>query len=578
MGAFRNDDERLPVVTTDSHTDQGTPGFPWTIRQSEKSERNSRRKLQSEDPSTGHKWLYSLALSFFLPSSQLQRDAAAEPAQKPTQQRIPKQTRKQKQKQMQQEIQKPSEEQTGYWALFRLALPSILLQSGAPLAITVQTALLGRKDTQLVAAWAVVATATNAATVIFNFLVVGVTAKVTKVVAVGGWTQVGARIRLALAMALATGAVAVALLLSAQGLLWTMLSHSPSVLQYAKSYFYLRVMGVPPQLLVMCTSGVLQGYKHVVLVAWLQAARVLLDVLASYISLYVLDWGLVGVGIGTILASCTVAAASFACILLLPPPEGKGKICIFSPILSFLARRVAGPQRLLCRASSQLISRTCSKARMCGVAVLEDARVLLLDGLERDRDGKEGGGIEGRTVKSCESAYELIQQSHGCAHGEGATEYEAREGWDEEKEGREGQQVEGRESEVDGAEESRPVAKKPEKEADEESERNTYNEEMLLGVDGGVRRVGPAWPCVVELEVRVVVEGEEESTNLLSKAGKGERMGKGEEVEKSESPGDEKGESVASEEILRGEEGAAARGERERKGRARQRRRRRRRG
>ncbi|CAI7772382.1 unnamed protein product, partial [Closterium sp. NIES-54] len=154
-----------------------------------------------------------------------------------------------------------AEPSTGYGALFRLALPSILLQSGAPLAITVQTALLGRKDTQLVAAWAVVATATNAATVIFNFLVVGVTAKVTKVVAVGAWAQVGMRIRLAFAMALATSAVAVALLLCSQGLLWALLNDSPSVLQYAKSYFYLRVMGVPPQLLVMCTSGVLQGYK-----------------------------------------------------------------------------------------------------------------------------------------------------------------------------------------------------------------------------------------------------------------------------------------------------------------------------
>ena len=44
-----------------------------------------------------------------------------------------------------------------YTSLLRLALPSILLQSGAPLAITFQTALLGRKGTELVAAWAIVA-------------------------------------------------------------------------------------------------------------------------------------------------------------------------------------------------------------------------------------------------------------------------------------------------------------------------------------------------------------------------------------------------------------------------------------
>ena len=106
------------------------------------------------------------------------------------------------------------------------------------------------------------AAATNAATVVFNFLVVGVTAKVTKVVAVGAWAQVGARIRLALGMALVMGLAACALLLALQKPLWLLLADaSPLVLSVAEVYFYLRILGVPPQLLVMCTSGILQGYK-----------------------------------------------------------------------------------------------------------------------------------------------------------------------------------------------------------------------------------------------------------------------------------------------------------------------------
>ncbi|CAI5994526.1 unnamed protein product [Closterium sp. NIES-64] len=437
-----------------------------------------------------------------------------------------------------------------YWALFRLALPSILLQSGAPLAITVQTALLGRKDTQLVAAWAVVATATNAATVIFNFLVVGVTAKVTKVVAVGAWAQVGVRIRLALAMALATSALAVALLLSSQGLLWALLSDSPSVLQYAKSYFYLRVMGVPPQLLVMCTSGVLQGYRHVALVAWLQAARALLDVAASYLSLYVLDWGIVGVGIGTFLASCTVAAVSLACILLLPPPQGKGKIVVFPPILSFLARKVAVPQVLLCRALSQRVSRTCSKVRVGGAAALADAQVLLLDGREREGTGKEVGGIEetvlavleGRMLKAgrdVASVHVNDQRAHGCAREDearsrdeqatrvGGREEEGRaveggdeEGREEDRVGREGEAEGGRRSRADDATHSRMVAEEPENEGDGIA----YNEDMVMGGDGrGMREGG----CAESVEVRVVVGREETSTVLLLKTGEEERVEKG---------------------------------------------------
>ncbi|CAI5529749.1 unnamed protein product [Closterium sp. Naga37s-1] len=439
---------------------------------------------------------------------------------------------------------------TGYWALFRLALPSILLQSGSPLAITVQTALLGRKDTQLVAAWAVVATATNAATVIFNFLVVGVTAKVTKVVAVGAWAQVGVRIHLAFAMALTTSALAVALLLSSQGLLWALLSDSPSVLQYAKSYFYLRVMGVPPQLLLMCTSGVLQGYKHVALVAWLQAARALLDVAASYLSLYVLDWGIVGVGIGTFLASCTVAAVSLACILLLPPPQGKGKIVVFPPILSFLARKVAVPQVLLCRALSQRVSRTCSKVRVGGAAALADAQVLLLDGREREGTGKEVGGIEetvlavleGRMLKAgrdVASVHANDQRAHGCAREDearardeqatrvGGREEEGRdveggdeEGREEDRVGREGEAEGGRRSQADDATHSRMVAEEPENEGDGIA----YNEDMVMGGDGSGMREGG---CAESVEVRVVVGREETSTVLLLKTGEEERVEKG---------------------------------------------------
>lgn len=86
--------------------------------------------------------------------------------------------------------------------------------------------------------------------------------QVTKVVAVGAWAQVGSRIRLALGMALVMGMAACGLLLALQRPLWLLLdASSPLVLSVAEVYFYLRVAGVPPQLLVMCTSGILQGYK-----------------------------------------------------------------------------------------------------------------------------------------------------------------------------------------------------------------------------------------------------------------------------------------------------------------------------
>ncbi|CAI5459317.1 unnamed protein product [Closterium sp. Yama58-4] len=366
--------------------------------------------------------------------------------------------------------------------------------------------------------------------------------QVTKVVAVGAWAQVGVRIRLAFAMALATSAVAVALLLSSQGLLWALLRDSPSVLQYAKSYFYLRVMGVPPQLLVMCTSGVLQGYKvristryeasgthplpfpphfspspsiqfsqHVALVAWLQAARALLDVAASYLSLYVLDWGIVGVGIGTFLASCTVAAVSFACILLLPPPQGRGKIVVFPPILSFLAGKVAVPQVLLCRALSQRVSRTCSKVRVGGSAALGDAQVFLLDGREREGAGEEVGIIEMRVLEVLEGRMSKA--------GGGLVSAREDDHWPDEC---------GRGDEVG--------------ERDEPASRVGGWEDMLVSGDGRDMRVSGdgrdmrvsgdgrdmrEGGCEESVEVRVVVGREESSAMLFSKSGKEESVEKG---------------------------------------------------
>eukprot|EP00897_Mesotaenium_endlicherianum_P000720 jgi/Mesen1/10649/ME000009S10441 len=216
-----------------------------------------------------------------------------------------------------------------YLSLLRLALPSILLQSGAPLAITVQTALLGRKATSLVAAWAIVATATNAATVVFNFLVVGVTAKVSKVVGGRAWSLVGSRIRLALISAVSMGVVASLLLLAIKPWLFELLENSPEARTAADHYFALRVFGVPPQLLAMCTSGILQGYKRVYLVAGIQVLRLVIDVTASYVALYVFDIGIKGVGIGNLLASSTSAVLAFICILALPPDGAKGKIHVF---------------------------------------------------------------------------------------------------------------------------------------------------------------------------------------------------------------------------------------------------------
>lgn len=57
------------------------------------------------------------------------------------------------------------------------------------------------------------------------------------------------------------GIVAALFLLLLRGPIFFLLEASPEDLSLANEYFNLRVLGVPAQLLAMCTTGVLQGYK-----------------------------------------------------------------------------------------------------------------------------------------------------------------------------------------------------------------------------------------------------------------------------------------------------------------------------
>eukprot|EP00850_Spirogloea_muscicola_P006082 SM000028S10176 [mRNA] locus=s28:808937:811922:+ [translate_table: standard] len=216
-----------------------------------------------------------------------------------------------------------------YGALLRLALPSMLLQSAAPAAITVQTALLGHKARELVAVWAVVSTTMNSATTVFNFLVTGVTAKVSKSVGARAWSHVGSRIRLALLCAAAAGLLALGLLAAVQRPVFELFGVHGDVRRPASQYYVLRMAGLPFQLLAMSTTGILQGYKRVYVVAGLNIARLCLDVLGSYFALFVLDLGIWGVGVSNLVAPAAAAAAGLALILNFPPEDGQGKIIVF---------------------------------------------------------------------------------------------------------------------------------------------------------------------------------------------------------------------------------------------------------
>lgn len=55
------------------------------------------------------------------------------------------------------------------------------------------------------------------------------------------------------------------------------LQTNPAVQKPAEQYYFLRVLGLPSQLLAMAVVGILQGYKRVYLVATINIGRLVFE-------------------------------------------------------------------------------------------------------------------------------------------------------------------------------------------------------------------------------------------------------------------------------------------------------------
>ena len=90
---------------------------------------------------------------------------------------------------------------------------AIVLNVAAPLALLVQTAVLGSIAYSSLGAYTLVQSSTSLASVIFNFLTDGVSSKVSKSAGEGNWRKVKSHVGLAYAFALALGFACAVLLI-----------------------------------------------------------------------------------------------------------------------------------------------------------------------------------------------------------------------------------------------------------------------------------------------------------------------------------------------------------------------------
>ncbi|KAK9836028.1 hypothetical protein WJX81_007032 [Elliptochloris bilobata] len=211
-----------------------------------------------------------------------------------------------------------------YKNIFLVSLPAIALNAAAPLTVTVQTALLGQKESSApLAAFAAVNTSANLACFLFNFLVDGVAAKVGQSAGARDWQGARHRAKLAIVCALGAGGLAAVALAALQRPISAFLHLEPEVRYEARVYWWLRAGLAPLVLLNMAFSGILQGYARVGASAALNTAQSLAEICTSVVVLAVLPppaaGRLAALGGASIVTAALAAAAGCACVTAFSP-------------------------------------------------------------------------------------------------------------------------------------------------------------------------------------------------------------------------------------------------------------------
>ena len=169
-----------------------------------------------------------------------------------------------------------------------------------PLAGLVDTAFVGHKSTEWLAALAAAVAVLSAFTWMFNFLVHASTQSVAR--AMGAGEDVGEQVQISLLWALSVGLLSAVFLYVMRAPLYELVGVSDELAPYVDSYFVVRVLGHPFVLLNTTTLSLLRGLQYVKLSFWLVVICCLFNISLSWLFLWPLDYGLAGVAYATVLS------------------------------------------------------------------------------------------------------------------------------------------------------------------------------------------------------------------------------------------------------------------------------------
>jgi len=209
--------------------------------------------------------------------------------------------------------------------LLLLSVVAICSEAAPFVCISVETAFLSRRQgSAAIAAFSAVQSACQFATGLFNFLILVVMNHTAKAIGAQAWQAVRQRVALAVAAALVCGAVCVGLLMLLKEPILELLDLEEDCRAFASSYFTIRALTTPPLLLMRVVTGTLSGLQWLHLATILNISSAIVEAVASYLALYVMESGLDGLGWASFGCSFATAAGGLVCVAMLLPRKVAG--------------------------------------------------------------------------------------------------------------------------------------------------------------------------------------------------------------------------------------------------------------
>lgn len=212
--------------------------------------------------------------------------------------------------------------------LLGLSIFATINESSFQLALLLELAMITRTlSTSHVAAYAAILSTSNFALSLFNFLLVTTMAQVGKAVGAKRWEEIGPRFRVALCSALLIGCLSAVIFAALETPIFEyVMALDGSTLKEISAVFKVRLILLPLMMIQRVCSGLLGGYGRVKAMAFRAVSIAIAEIASQYIALYVLDAGLFGATVGTVITAAFGVILSLVIVAFLPPSEANGHI------------------------------------------------------------------------------------------------------------------------------------------------------------------------------------------------------------------------------------------------------------